>query len=207
MPPFSCTGPPGSSPRSTLRQDRKVGESAARQALQDHGCIIDLASLHLLRLLADDDQLLIRAALLGMITARSVVSGAILTRDKMRALGISTYTVALRHDDSIEGYPHPGPARGAPRPGSGSLARGPGRHHPSPSRGKAGCRCGATTWPCGSRPGTTGCWPSASWTWSPNSTARAPSRLAPGAVCREGPALVRCAVRTGQRKFPSISPV
>lgn len=73
-----------------------------RQAIQGRGCAVDLSSLHLLGLLAGDDQLLIRSALPDMTTARSAVSDAVLTRDKMRALGVSTYTATLRYDDSIE---------------------------------------------------------------------------------------------------------
>jgi hypothetical protein len=95
--------PAGIIPATDLRTGlRNAGENAARQAIQDHRCAVDLSSLHLLGLLADDDRLLIRAALPDMTTARSAVTDAVLTRDKMRALSISTYTAALRHDDSIE---------------------------------------------------------------------------------------------------------
>jgi len=95
--------PAGIIPATDVRPGlRRAGGSAARQAIQDRGCAVDLSSLHLLGLLADDDQLLIRAALPDMTTARSAVSDAVLTRDRMRALGISTYTAALRHDNSIE---------------------------------------------------------------------------------------------------------
>jgi len=81
---------------------RHAGENAARQAIRDRRCAVDLSSLHLLGLLADEDRLLIRAQVSTMICARSAVSDAVLTRDKTRALGISTYTAALRHDGSIE---------------------------------------------------------------------------------------------------------
>jgi hypothetical protein len=95
--------PAGIIPATDLRTGlRGAGESAARQAIQDRKCALDLSSLHLLGLLADGDRLLIRAALPDMTAARSAVSDAVLTRDKMRALGVSTYTAALRHDDSIE---------------------------------------------------------------------------------------------------------
>ena len=95
--------PAGIIPATDLRPGlRRAGEHVARQATRDRRCAVDLSSLHLLGLLADDDQLLIRAALPGMTTARSAVSDALLTRDKIRALGVSTYTAALRHDDSIE---------------------------------------------------------------------------------------------------------
>lgn len=49
-----------------------------------------------------ENQLLIRAALPDMTTARSAVSDAVLTRDKMRALSVSSYTATLRHDTRIE---------------------------------------------------------------------------------------------------------
>ena len=95
--------PAGIIPAADLRTGlRHAGENAARQAIQDRRCAVDLSSLHLLGLLADDDRLLIRAALADMTTARSAVSDAVLTRDKMRALGVATYTAALRHDDTIE---------------------------------------------------------------------------------------------------------
>ena len=95
--------PAGIIPATDLRTGlRHAGENAARQAIQDRRCAADLSSLHLLGLLADDDRLLIRATLPDMTTARSAVTDAVLTRDKMRALGVSTYTAALRHDDSIE---------------------------------------------------------------------------------------------------------
>lgn len=95
--------PAGIIPAADLRTGlRHADENAARQAIQGRRCAVDLSSLHLLGLLADDDRLLIRAALPDMTTARSAVSDAVLTRDKMRALGVSTYTAALRHDDSIE---------------------------------------------------------------------------------------------------------
>ena len=95
--------PAGIIPATDLRTGlRHAGENAARQAIQDRRCAVDLSSLHLLGLLADVDRLLIRAALPDMTTARSAVTNAVLTRDKMRALGVSTYTAALRHDDTIE---------------------------------------------------------------------------------------------------------
>jgi hypothetical protein len=95
--------PAGIIPAIDLRTGlRNVGERAASQAILDRRCAVDLSSLHLLGLLAEDDRLLIRAELPTMITARSAVGDAVLTRDKMRAIGISTYTAALRHDGSIE---------------------------------------------------------------------------------------------------------
>jgi hypothetical protein len=95
--------PAGIIPATDLRTGlRHAGESVARQAIQDRGCAVDLSSLHLLGLLAEDDRLLIRAALPDMTIARSAVTDAVLTRDKLRALGVATYTAALRHDDSIE---------------------------------------------------------------------------------------------------------
>ncbi|HEX9355490.1 MAG TPA: hypothetical protein VF933_16950 [Streptosporangiaceae bacterium] len=103
--PCPATGktPLDKRPHRLLRTGlRHAGENAARQAIQDRQCAVDLSSLHLLGLLADDDRLLIRAALPDITTARSAVSDAVLTRDKLRALGVATYTAALRHDDSIE---------------------------------------------------------------------------------------------------------
>jgi len=95
--------PAGIIPATDLRPAlRRAGESAARKAAQDRRCAVDLSSLHLLGMLADDDQLLIRAALPDMTTARSAVSDAVLTRDKIRALSVSTYTAMIRPDDSIE---------------------------------------------------------------------------------------------------------
>jgi hypothetical protein len=95
--------PAGIIPAADLRPGlRLAGEKAARQALQDRRCVIDLSSLHLLGLVADDDRLVIKDAMPDMITARSAISDAVLTRDKLRALGVSTYTAALRPDNSIE---------------------------------------------------------------------------------------------------------
>jgi hypothetical protein len=95
--------PAGIIPAADLRPGlRHAGENAARQAIQDHGCAVDLSSLHLLGLLSEDDRVRIRAALPDMTTARSAVSDAVLTRDKIRALGVSSYTAILRPDDSIE---------------------------------------------------------------------------------------------------------
>ena len=94
--------PAGIIPAADLRAGlRLAGEKAARQAIHDRRCVIDLSSLHLLGLL-DDDRLLIKDAVPDMITARSAISDAVLTRDKLRALGVSTYTAALRPDNSIE---------------------------------------------------------------------------------------------------------
>jgi hypothetical protein len=95
--------PAGIIPATDLRTGlRSVGEAAAREAIQRGRCAIDLSSLHLLGLLNDDDRLLILAALPNMTTARSAVADAVLMRDKIRALGVSTYTAALRHDGSVE---------------------------------------------------------------------------------------------------------
>jgi hypothetical protein len=138
---------------------------------------VDLSSLHLLGLLADDDQQLILAALPDMATARSAVTDTILTREKTRALGVATYTAALRHDDSIEKTTLTPAQHAALRDQAVALearassmeirvptTQQDARPTPSPSRWKAGCLCGATTWTCGSGPANAAYWPSASWT-------------------------------------------
>ena len=95
--------PAGVLPAIDLRPGlRSAGETAAEQAATSRSCVADLSSLHLLCLIADDDRLHIRAKMPDLIVARSAVTDAVLTRDQMRGLGISTYTAALRPDGSIE---------------------------------------------------------------------------------------------------------
>jgi len=95
--------PAGIIPAADLRTAlRLAGEKTAAQAIQDRRCVIDLSSLHLLGLVDDNHRLLIKDAVPDMITARSAISDAVLTRDKLRALGVSTYTAALRADNSVE---------------------------------------------------------------------------------------------------------
>lgn len=156
---------------------RHAGENAARQAIQDRRCAVDLSSLHLLGLLAEDDRLLIRAALPDMTTARSAVSDAVLTRDKLRALGVSTYTAALRHDDSIEKTTLTPAQHAALRDQAAALEasassmeiRTPAAAQDAPADAIAIAREGALPlWcddmACGSRPGSAAWRPSASWT-------------------------------------------
>jgi len=95
--------PAGVIPAIDLRPGlRAAGERAAEQAIAGRSCVADLSSLHLLCLLGDDDRLRIRSKLPDLLAARSAVTDTVLARDQMRGLGISTYTVALRPDGTIE---------------------------------------------------------------------------------------------------------
>jgi hypothetical protein len=142
---------------------RGVGETAARQAVEGGACVADLSSLHLLGLLDDDDRLRIRSALPpgGVTVARSAVDDALLTRDHVRNLSAATYTASLAPDGTID--------RAVLAPGEQALllaraealeaavtaerSRQPAlRLTRSPSLGRAGSPCGATTSPCARRP-------------------------------------------------------
>ncbi len=81
---------------------RQAGQTAARSAIQTGACVADLSSLYLLGLIAENDRLRIRSKLPDLIVARAAVMDAVLTRDQMRSLGISTYAVALRQDGTAE---------------------------------------------------------------------------------------------------------
>ena len=71
--------PAGIIPATDLRTGlRSTGEAAARDAIQHRRCALGL--------LNDDDRLLILAAPPNMTTARSAVTDAVLTRDKIRAI-------------------------------------------------------------------------------------------------------------------------
>jgi hypothetical protein len=95
--------PAGLIPATDLAPElREVGENAAGQAIKSGTCVVDLSSLHLLGLIAEDDRLRVRSALGSMIAARAAVSDTVLTRDQMRGLAISTYTASLRPDGTIE---------------------------------------------------------------------------------------------------------
>lgn len=81
---------------------RLAGEQAAEHAVAVGACAADLSSLHLLRLLNDDDRLRIRAALPSLSIARAAVDDTVLTRDHMRGTSVATYTASLAADGTIE---------------------------------------------------------------------------------------------------------
>ncbi len=81
---------------------RATGEEAAGRAIEAGACVVDLSSLHLLGLLADDDRLRIRSALSRLSTARAAVDDALLTRDHMRGVAAASYTASLAADGTIE---------------------------------------------------------------------------------------------------------
>jgi hypothetical protein len=81
---------------------RQAGETAAAAAIAIGAVVLDLSSVHLMNLLADDDRLLIRAQLLDLRVARSAVVDALRTREAIRGLTISTFSARLGADGSIE---------------------------------------------------------------------------------------------------------
>ncbi|RAS57881.1 uncharacterized protein DUF4365 [Lentzea atacamensis] len=81
---------------------RRAGEAAARDALVEGRCVVDLSALHLLTLLDKDDRLRLKSAIPGLIASWGTVGDAVHTRANARGLAIATFVASLTADGTLE---------------------------------------------------------------------------------------------------------
>ncbi|GLZ02395.1 DUF4365 domain-containing protein [Actinoplanes sp. NBRC 103695] len=81
---------------------RRVGEGAARSALEAGEAVIDMSSLHLLNLLEHEDQLTLRGAIRDLFIPVTTVNDAIRTSDAVRSTTVAFQHLSLKADGQID---------------------------------------------------------------------------------------------------------